>query len=326
MAIAPVRRAAWARVARVTLVVRVALVVWVARVARVVRVARVARVARVGTMAVGRGRGAPREGTDVARAIWKGVVGFGDVAVPVKLYAAVEDRKVHFRLLHERDRVPVKQRMVNPATGNVVPYEQMRRGFETDDGAFVVLDEADLAELEPEPSRAIDVTRFVPPSEIDHRWYDRPYFLGPDGDDGAYFALAAALRKEDREGVARWVMRKKEYVGALRTEGDYLMLITLRHAGEVVAASSLPKPKGRAPAKGELAMARQLVGLLEDDFDPTGFHDEYRERVLALIEAKASGRAVPLRRPPEKEAAPESLEDVLRASVEGAKRGRAHAA
>src|SRR5690606_18218697 len=138
--------------------------------------------------------------------------------VPLKVYAGVEDRGVHFRLLHGKDRVPVKQRMVNPETGDEVAYADALRGYETGDGRMVILTEEDMAELEPEGSRDIEVLRFVDPSELPHLWYDRPYFLGPDGDaaEVAWNALATALDETGLVGVVRWTMRKKRYRGALR--------------------------------------------------------------------------------------------------------------
>jgi DNA end-binding protein Ku len=257
-----------------------------------------------------------------ARAIWKGRIRFGDVDVPVKLYSAVQDRNVSFRLLHAKDLEPVKQHMVNPETGKVVPYEDVQRAYRTDDGDLVMLDPDELAELEPEASRDIEITRFVAPEVITHQWYDRPYFLGPDDDDDAYFALVEALRKQTREGVARWVMRKKEYVGALRLEGDHLMLMTLRHAGEVVEASALKPPGGRALDEREVKMAAQLVAALEDELDMTAFRDEYRDRVLELVEAKAEGKVVKFPAAPKKQTE-KSLASMLEQSVKDLKKRRA---
>jgi DNA end-binding protein Ku len=257
-----------------------------------------------------------------ARAIWKGRIRFGDVDVPVKLYSAVQDRNVRFRLLHAKDMEPVKQQMVNPETGKVVPYEDVQRAYRTDDGDLVMLDADELAELEPEASRDIEITRFVDPEVITHQWYDRPYFLGPDNDDDAYFALVEALRKQKREGVARWVMRKKEYVGALRLEGDHLMLMTLRHAGEVVEASALKPPGGRALDEREVKMAAQLVAALEDELDMTAFRDEYRDRVLELVEAKAEGKVVKFPAAPKKQT-DKSLASMLEQSVKDLRKRRA---
>lgn len=255
----------------------------------------------------------------MARAIWKGIITFGDVTVPVKLYSAVQERGVHFRLLHEKDLEPVRQEMVNPDTGEIVDHEEVRRAFQTDDGDFVMLDEEELAELEPEASRDIEITRFVEPAAITHQWYDRPYYLGPDESDEKYFALAEALRRQEKEGVARWVMRKKEYVGALRLEGDHLMLMTLRHAGEVVPASSLKAPPGRDLDRREVDMATQLVAALEDELDLAEYRDEYRDRVLELVEAKAEGKVVKFPKAPKKKT-DDSLSKMLEQSLKAAKK------
>lgn len=254
----------------------------------------------------------------MARAIWKGVLRFGQAEVPVKLYSAVQDRSVHFRLLNERTGHPVKQRMVDPSSGKEVPYDEIRRGYEVEEGVFVMLDEEELEELQPEKSRDIELTRFLPPEAIDHQWYDRPYHLGPDDDDAAYFALVQALGREGREGVARWTMRNKEYTGALRVVDGHLMLITLRHAEEVVPASELEAPSGRKPDARELKMARQLVSALESEFDPSEWRDEYRDRVLELVQAKAEGKTVQFRQPAKRRAAGD-LAASLEASIAAAR-------
>jgi DNA end-binding protein Ku len=255
-----------------------------------------------------------------ARAIWKGRIRFGQVDVPVKLYSAVQDRSVSFRLLDAKRKEPVKQQMVDPQSGKVVDSSEVRRAYETDEG-LVVLSDEDLAQLEPEPSRDIEIERFVPPEQITHQWYDRPYYLGPDESEASYFALAEALRRKELEGVARWVMRKKDYVGALRVEGDYLMLITLRHAGEVVPASALTPPAGRDLDQRELQMARQLIAAMEDDLDLAAYRDEYRERVLELVQAKEAGKVVEFPKAPRKERE-KSLADVLERSLAAAAKGR----
>lgn len=254
-----------------------------------------------------------------ARAIWKGVIRFGDVGCPVKLYSAVQDRAVHFRLLHEADHVPVEQRMVNSATGEEVPRDRVRKGFDLGDGRFVMLEDEELATLEPEESRDVEITRFVKRGTIRHPWYDRPYWLGPDGDDGAYFGLARALGRQEKEGVARWTMRKKGYLGALVPEDDRLMLITLRSVDEVILAAELEAPGGRPLAKAELDMAEQLVEALAADFDPTEYANEYRARVLELVRAKERGETIEVEAyEPERPEAP--LANVLRQSLERARR------
>lgn len=235
-----------------------------------------------------------------ARAMWKGTVRFGDARVPVKLYSAVQDRDVHFRLLHRKDRAPVRQAMVNPETDEVVPNERTRRAYAAEEGELVVLDDEELSALGPEPSRDIEILHFLPPRAIDHRWYLRPYYLGPDDAPEDYFALAKALEETGREGLARWVMRNKEYVGALRLHQGYPMLISLRYAEEVVDEGALEAPQGGKLDDRELSMARQLMTMLEAPFEPDAHQDEYRGRVLEMIEAKRRGkqvRTLPVRRP-----------------------------
>lgn len=250
-----------------------------------------------------------------ARAMWKAVVTIGNTKVPIKLYSAVQDRDVHFRMLHAKDHAPVKQAMVNPETDEVVPREAVRRGYFTPEGDLVMLEDEELNALEPEPSREINLRYFLPPEVIDHRYYRRPYYLGPDGSNDKYAALIGALAKSGREGFAQWVMRKKAYIGALTLHGGYPMLIALRHAEEVVSVDAIETPSGNELDKRELDMARQLIDMLAADFEPQEYHDEYRERVLELIQTKSSGGKVARLRPARK-APSEDLSKALEASLQ----------
>jgi DNA end-binding protein Ku len=257
-----------------------------------------------------------------ARAIWKGDLKLNSTKVPVKLYSAVQDHTVHFHILDQKSKTRVKQHMIEPDSGKEIASDEIQKGFEVEPGTFVILEPEELEKLEPEASREIEITQFVPPQEIPPEYYERPYYLGPDGDQVAYFALAEALRNKEKEGIARWVMRKQSYVGALRAEDGHLVLFTLRHAEEVLSAKDLPRPAGRAPDKKELSMAKQLVGLLEGEFDPKDYKDEYRERVMEFIEKKAKGHKPRLRlvKAKRKTAA---LDKVLSKSIEALKKKKA---
>jgi DNA end-binding protein Ku len=257
------------------------------------------------------------------RSIWKGEIKIGRTAVPVKLYSAVTSKTVHFRLLHKTDKAPVKQKMVNPESGEEVAYEETKKAFPIGRGRLVLLEDEELEKLEPAPSRDIEITRFVDPADMDSRWYERPYYLGPDGNTPAYFALAEALEKKGKEGIAKWVMRKKEYVGALVPEDGYLTLITLRNAEEIIDAEALKPPAGRALEKREIAMAEQLVAALSGSFEPSQYHDQYRARVMELIETRAKGGKVQLKVFRPKQTKEDKLASALEASLAGVEKRRA---
>lgn len=258
----------------------------------------------------------------MAATIWKGVIRLGEAGVPVKLRSGVADRAVHFRLLHALDEVPVEQRMVDSRTGTAVPWDETLRGYEADTGEIVILTEEELEDLDPPGSRDIEITRVVPTEALDHRWYVRPYWLAPDGDEAAYFALARALEAEGREAVARWTMREKAYRGALRARDGYLALVTLRPAGEVVPVSALEPPAGRPLEKRERQMAARLVEALADAFEPEAYEDAYRARLMELIEAKASGKSLRLEPKRKRRPRPESLAAALERSLEVTRRER----
>lgn len=248
------------------------------------------------------------------RALWKGVIHVGKHHVPVRLYAAAKDHTVHFRLLHKKDKQPVQQRMVHPGTGEEVPAEKQQKAAEVESGVFVILDEKDLEGLEPDSSRDIQVERFVPVSALNHLWYDNPYFLGPDGDPGPYSALVKALEGSGQEGIVRWIMRKNEYVGSLFAHEGHLVLVKLRFADQVVQPDDVNDGFSGKVGKDELEMARRLMGMLESRFDINRYRDEFRDRVLKLIEKKSKGQKIRLKKSRRRKGPP-SLADALRASI-----------
>jgi DNA end-binding protein Ku len=249
------------------------------------------------------------------RATWKGQIQLGKRALPVKLYAAVQDTDVHFHLLHEADGVRVEQRIIDPSTSKPVEKDEIRKGFPLGPGTFVVLDPKELKALDPEPSREIEVLSFVPYTAFAPAWFERPYLVGPDGDNAEYLAFARALADAERQVIVHWVMRGRSYTGALRSDGARLLLIRLRTREEVIEAPSVDVPKSRAPSDKELALAEQLVAALESEFDPTQFHSDYQERVKKFVAQKAAGKHVRLVKPESRKPSTDSLEKALRASV-----------
>ncbi len=259
-------------------------------------------------------------GTMSARAIWKGVLQLDDHAVPVKLYSALQSARVSFRLLSRKDSAPVRQAMVNPKTLKVVESEETRRAV-VSGNRLVELTADELASLEPSESRDISLHAFVPDGALDYRWFERPYWLGPDEDPAAWSVLCAALAGTGLTGIASWVMRRKRYVGALRLLEGRPMLVTLRNRAEVVEldTSSLRDDSGIDPK--QLAMAQQLISMLEGDFEHESLVDEYRESVLDMIDSKKAGKTV---KAPEADDVPpvadltRALEESLRQETSGA--------
>jgi DNA end-binding protein Ku len=174
--------------------------------------------------------------------------------------------------------------------GETVGTKAARKGYEIEPGTFVVIQDNELDKLKPKESRAITLKRFVPMSALGDEWYERGYYLGPDGSDAEYFALVEALSEADLLGITRWTMRGREYVGALRVESECLLLVKLRYAEEILPADELKAPPARPLDAKELRMADELVDVLAGPFKPEEFHDEYAKRLHDFIEAKAKGK------------------------------------
>jgi DNA end-binding protein Ku len=257
----------------------------------------------------------------MARAIWKGTIELGKHEVGVKMYAAIEDRTVHFHMLHRKDDAQVEQHIVRKDTGKDVAKEDMRKAFAVSKDTAVILQPEDLEKLVPPESREIQLCRFIPPAALGDQWYERPYYLGPDDDEDSYFALAQALERKKLVGIARWVMRKKRYVGALSALDGYLMISTLRRADQVLRFSGVEPAKAATPHANEIKLGEQLVASIESDFDPELWQNEYRQRLCKLIEAKARGKKIEAVRV-KKKPAQASLADSLKASIAAAKEKR----
>ena len=230
------------------------------------------------------------------RAIWTGSISFGLLNVPVKLYSAVSRKNVSFRELRASDASRVRHKRVAEADGKEVPYEEIVKGYEIAPEQYVVITKDELEELDPKKTRAIEIQAFVDLDEIDPIYFDHPYYLGPDkGAEKAYSLLTKAMEDERKVAIARFVLRNKENLAAVRPMGGVLTMATMRFADEVVSPeeiSDILPEDGEKPRKAEVDMAKQLIGSLTSDFDATEYRDEYREDLLALIERKAKGEAI----------------------------------
>jgi DNA end-binding protein Ku len=230
------------------------------------------------------------------RAIWTGSISFGLLNVPVKLYSAVSRKNVSFRELRASDSSRIRHKRVAEADGKEVPYEEIVKGYELGPEQYVILTKDELEEMNPKKTRAIEIEAFVDLDEIDPIYFDHPYYLGPDkGAEKAYALLTKAMSEQNKVAVARFVLRNKENLAAIRPMGDVLTMATMRFADEVVSPdeiSEIVEDVDESPRKAEVDMAKQLIDSLAQDFDASEFKDEYREELLALIERKAKGEEV----------------------------------
>ena len=256
------------------------------------------------------------------RAIWTGAISFGLVNVPVKLYSAVQRKNVRFHQLDGTNNVRIQQKRINPVTGEEVPYENIVKGFEIAPDRYVIVEPHELEALDPQKTKTIDILDFVELADIDPIFYDHPYYLAP-GAGGAkpYKLLLEAMKETGKVGIATVVIRNKQAVVAVRPSGDALQMATLVYADEVVPADRLDELPGDEVElnERELAIAKQLVESLATEWEPQRYKDEYREKVLAMVEAKAAGEEVAVQ-PEAQEAAPvPDLMAALKASLDAVK-------
>jgi DNA end-binding protein Ku len=254
----------------------------------------------------------------MARAIWTGSISFGLLNVPVRLYSAVARRSIALREIRESDGARIRHRRVAEGTEEEVPYEKIVKAFEIAPDRYVPLTKGELASLDPEKSRAIEVEDFVDLEEIDPIYFDSPYYLGPaQGAEKAYALLAQALRRSGKVAISRFVFRNKEHLAAIRPSAGVLTLTTMRFADEVVPPEELGDAlPAQVPKVGkrEVEMAEKLIDSLTSRFKPGAYRDEYREQLLAMIERKAEGKEVLA--PPPQEREPTRAPDLMAALEE----------
>ena len=232
----------------------------------------------------------------MARAIWSGTISFGLLNVPVKLYSAVSRKTIRFNELRESDSSRVRHKRVAEADGKEVDYDEIVKGYEISPDRYVTFSRDELEELTPAKTRAIEIQDFVDIEGIDPIYFESPYYLGPaEGAEKAYGLLVKAMDASGKAAIARFVLRNKEHLAAIRPMGNVLTLTTMRFADEVVAPKELddvlPDSAPRVE-KREREMAEKLIDSLAGDFDPDKYQDEYREQLISMIEQKGSGKEV----------------------------------
>lgn len=247
--------------------------------------------------------------------IWKGSIHFGDITVPVKLHAAVKEEQIQFHLLHKRDQTRLHQLMICAYEKKPVPADAQTKGFEVEEGKYVIINPEELDRSTPEASRMIEVHEFVKSERIDPLFFDHLYYLEPDTILGGYNELVETLAEMSVAGICTWTMRKRSYLGALQSRGNILRLTTLRYADEVIGVEALELQEIPLSEK-ELKIGRDLIQQLTAPFDPQKFENEHQKKLRELIAQKARGEKVAILRPRLLQpTAPDKLLEALEASL-----------
>ena len=228
------------------------------------------------------------------RAIWTGSIGFGLVNIPIKMYSAVEESTLDLDMLDKKDHANIKFKRVNENTGKEVAWENIVRGYLVNE-KYVVLDKTDFEKASPEKTKHIEITQFVDEKEIDSTYFEVPYFLEPDKTGArAYALLRDALQKSGKAGVGLFVMHNREHVAVIKAKEDVIILNRIRFAEELRSHKDLKLPETKSKPE-ELKMAVTLVNQLSQKFDPKKFKDEYTDKLLKIINAKAKGKKTPFK-------------------------------
>jgi DNA end-binding protein Ku len=261
------------------------------------------------------------------RPLWKGAISFGLVSIPVELHTAVRDHRPRFRMLHAKDKSPVRFERVCIRDGQPVAWDDLVKGYEIEKGHFVVLTKEDFKAAAVEKTQTVDILDFVKAEEIDDRFFEVPYYLTPGkGGDHAYALLRDALKDSERVGIARFVLRDKQHLAAVEVIDKALVLSVMRFEDELVDISDLHFPAKADVRKQELEMAKSLVESLAAEWDPSKYTDQYRENLLKIIKGKAKGRKVALEAgEPHRPAHVVDLMERLRQSLEHTKKKTAKA-
>jgi DNA end-binding protein Ku len=259
------------------------------------------------------------------RTMWKGAISFGLVTVPVKLYPATEEKSLKFNQLHDKDHGRIRYQRTCAVCGEEVPFEHIVKGYEYEKGRYIVLEDEDFDAVPVESSRTVDIVQFVELEDIDPVYFMKSYYLIPD-ETGikAYTLLRQAMEEDGRVGIAKFSLRDKEHLAALRFKDKVLVLETMFWPDEIRAADFEELDKEVTIRPQEIQMARSLIENLTEEFKPEEFRDEYREALLDVVEKKVAGEEIEVVEAPEP-AKVVDLMEALKASVEATKQRAAPA-
>ena len=262
----------------------------------------------------------------MARAIWKGSISFGLVNIPIALYPATRREELKFRLLRKSDLSPVSYKRVTEKDGKEVPWDQIVKGYEYEKGKYVVLKDEDFERVDLEATQTVDIQDFVHQEEIDPIFFYKPYYLEPQkGGDKAYVLLRDALKDSGKVGIAKVVIKTREYLAGVKPEDGVLVLELMHFADELADPGKLHIPKKIEVGKREMNMATTLIDSMSSKWNPEKYKDDYREALMEVIEEKVEAGGKEIEEKPKKAPKPTKVIDlvsVLQKSLEqtGAKK------
>jgi len=260
------------------------------------------------------------------RAIWKGTISFGLVNIPIALYPATRKEELRFRLLRAKDLSPVNYKRVAEKDGKEVPWDQIVKGYEYEKGKYIVLKDEDFQRVDLEATQTVDIQDFVEQEEIDPVFFYKPYYLEPQkGGDKAYVLLRETLERTGKVGIAKVVIKTRQYLAGVKAENHVLVLELMHFAEELADPDKLHVPKKIEPAKREIDMATALVNSMSSKWQPKKYRDDYRDALMEVIEEKVEAGGKELEEKPKKKGPPSTkvidLVAVLQESLNQAKGG-----
>jgi DNA end-binding protein Ku len=248
----------------------------------------------------------------VMRAIWKGSISFGLVNIPIALYPATRKEELSFRLLRRTDLSPVNYKRVAEKDGKEVPWDDIVKGYEYEKGKYVVLKDEDFQRVDLEATQTVDIQDFVHQEEIDPMFFYKPYYLEPQkGGDKAYALLRESLEKSKKVGIAKVVIKTRQYLAGVKPEGDALVLELMHFAEELADPSKLHVPKKIEVGRREMNIATALVDSMSSKWNPAKYHDEYREALMEVIEEKVEAGGKEIEEKPKKAPKPTKVIDLV---------------
>ena len=246
------------------------------------------------------------------RAIWKGSISFGLVNIPIGLYPATRKEDLKFRMLRKNDLSPINYKRVAEKDGKEVPWDQIVKGYEYEKGKYVVLKDEDFQRVDLEATQTVDIQDFVDLDEIDPMFFYKPYYLEPQkGGDKAYVLLRDSLKNTNKVGIAKVVIKTRQYLAGVKPEDGVLVLELMHFADELADPGKLHVPKKLEAGKREMDMAKALIGSMTSKWDPEKYHDDYREAVMKVIEEKVEHGGEEIETKPKKAPKPTKVIDLV---------------